>query len=136
MSTNNLPGNGSLSDLTETAGQRVTQVTQDARAAAADMARSAGSKVEDGRIGAANQLEGAASAVRQHAAELPGGPRVQQFAHRAADGLTHTADYLRTADARRLRGDVETIVRDNPGPALLVAAVFGFLVARSLTTRS
>jgi len=125
-----------LSDLTETAGQRVTQVTQDARSAASDMARAASAKVEDGRVGAANQLAGAASAVRQHADELPGGPRVQQFAHRAADRLTDTADYLRNADSRRVRGDVEALVRNNPGPALLVAAVFGFLVARSLTTRS
>ena len=98
-----------------------------------DMARAASAKVEDGRIGAANHLEGAASAVRQHADELPGGPRVQQFAHRAADRLTHTADYLRTADSRRLRGDVETLVRDNPGAALLVAGVFGFLLGRALT---
>lgn len=133
MPTNNLPGDGSLSDMTETAAQRVTQATQDTRAAASDMARAAGARVEEGRIGAANQLEGAASAVRQRADELPGGPRVQQFAHRAADSLTHTADYLRTADSRRVRGDVETLVRDNPGPALLVAGVFGFLLGRALT---
>lgn len=133
MPTNNIPGDGSLSDMTETAAQRVTQATQDTRAAASDMARAAGARVEEGRIGAANQLEGAASAVRQRADELPGGPRVQQFAHRAADSLTHTADYLRTADSRRVRGDVETLVRDNPGPALLVAGVFGFLLGRALT---
>ena len=133
MPTNNLPGDGSLSDMTETAAQRVTQATQDTRAAASDMARAAGARVEEGRIGAANQLEGAASAVRQRADELPGGPRVQQFAHRAADSLTHTADYLRTADSRRVRGDVETLVRDNPGPSLLVAGVFGFLLGRALT---
>lgn len=133
MPTNNIPGDGSLSDMTETAAQRVTQAAQDTRAAASDMARAAGAKVEDGRIGAANQLAGAASAVRQHADELPGGPRVQQFAHRAADRLTTTADYLRTADSRRLRGDVETLVRDNPGPALLMAGLAGFLLARALS---
>ena len=133
MPTNNLPGEPALSDMTETAGQRVTQAAQDARASASDMARAAGARIEDGRIGAANQLEGAASTVRQHADELPGGPRVQQFAHRAADRLTDTADYLRTADSRRLKGDVETLVRDNPGPALLVAGVFGFLLGRALT---
>ena len=47
--------------------------------------------------------------------------------------MSSTADYLRDADAGRLRGDVETMVKNNPGPALLVAAMFGFLVGRALS---
>ena len=97
------------------------------------MAQKAGTKMESGRAAAADRLEDAASSVRRRADELPGGPRVQNFAHAAADRMSSTADYVRDADARRLRGDVETMVKNNPGPALLVAAMFGFLLGRALS---
>jgi ElaB/YqjD/DUF883 family membrane-anchored ribosome-binding protein len=133
MPSNNLPGDRSITDKAEDAGQRVTQATQDTRAALSDMARAAEAKVDTGRMAAADQLEGAAASVRGRADDLPGGERVQQFAHSAADRISDTADYLRTADTRRLKGDAETLVRENPGPVLLAAAVFGFLLGRALT---
>jgi ElaB/YqjD/DUF883 family membrane-anchored ribosome-binding protein len=133
MPINERFGDKPLADQAETAGQRVAQAAHDARGAMSDAARTAGAKVDEGRKMAADRLEDAASTVRERADELPGGPRVQQFAHSAADRFEDTADYLRTADARQLRADVETMVRENPGPALLVAAAFGFVLGRAMT---
>jgi ElaB/YqjD/DUF883 family membrane-anchored ribosome-binding protein len=82
---------------------------------------------------AADRLEGAASTVHERADELPGGPRVKEFAHATADRLSATADYIRDHDARRMMADVETVVKNNPGPALLIAAAFGFVLGRALT---
>jgi ElaB/YqjD/DUF883 family membrane-anchored ribosome-binding protein len=33
-----------------------------------------------------------------------------------------------------MMGDVETLVKNNPGPALLVAAAIGFLVGRAFSS--
>jgi hypothetical protein len=32
-----------------------------------------------------------------------------------------------------MMGDVETLVKNNPGPSLLAAALFGFLVGRAVS---
>jgi ElaB/YqjD/DUF883 family membrane-anchored ribosome-binding protein len=82
---------------------------------------------------AADRLEGVASAVQERVRELPGGQRVKELASAAADRLSTTADYMRTHDAKRMMADMETVVKNNPGPALLVAAVFGFVLGRALT---
>ena len=58
---------------------------------------------------------------------------MNEFASAAAERLSTTADYMRTHDAKRMVADVETVVKNNPGPALLAAAVFGFVVGRALT---
>jgi len=98
-----------------------------------DMARTATKTVDEGRSLAADRLENAASAVQERVGDLPGGQRVKEFASAAADRLSTTADYVRSHDAKRMMGDLETVVKNNPGPALLVAAVFGFVLGRSLT---
>ena len=132
MPMNKLPDDNPQSDGAGTIGQQVADATRDARASVADMARAAGVKAENGRVAAADRLADAATTVRDRADEVPGGPRVQEFAHAAADRLSSTADYLRDNDAARMKSDVETIVKNNPGPALLVAAMFGFLLGRAL----
>ena len=132
MPMNKLPDDNPGSDAVGTIGQQVADATRDARASVADMARAAGAKAESGRVAAADRLADAAATVRDRADEVPGGPRVEQFAHAAADRLSSTADYLRHNDAARMKSDVETIVKNNPGPALLVAAMFGFLLGRAL----
>lgn len=100
------------------------------RAAAAKDA--AAEKLDAGRAAAANRLDDAASAVHERANDLPGGERVQDLAHAAADRLSTTADYMRSHDMNRMMADVETVVKNNPGPALLVAAAFGFVLGRAL----
>ena len=87
----------------------------------------------DDRSTAAEGLEAAASTLRDNADQLPGGDTVRGLASSTADRLSNTAEYMRTHDARRMMADVEGIVKKNPGPALAVAAAFGFLLGRALS---
>ena len=115
MASRNTSTDRPLSDKAATFSQDVADRASDARDTLSDMARTATKKVEDA-VG-----------------ELPGGQRVKELATVAADRLSTTADYMRTHDARRMMADVETVVKNNPGPALLVAAVCGFMLGRALT---
>ena len=116
-----------------TMGERVLSRANEAKESMSDAVRVAAEKINEGRETAAERLEGAASTVRERADQLPGGPKVKEFATAAADRLSGTADYVRTHDATRMRADVERLVKNNPGPALVVAAAFGFLLGRALS---
>jgi len=105
----------------------------DLKESVSDMARTATQTVDDGRKTAAERLGSAASAVRDRADQLPGGPKAQQFAHAAAEGLSTTADYMRSHDAKRMLADVKGVVKNNPGPSLIIAAAFGFMLGRAFT---
>ena len=50
-----------------------------------------------------------------------------------AERLSSTTDYVRNIDAKRVLSNVERLVRANPGPSLVIAAAFGFVIGRSLT---
>ena len=108
----------------------------DAETAAADLsqrAQSVARGIEESRSTAADGLDNAASAIQDHADDLPGGPTVRKFARAAAYRLSTTADYVRTHDSKRMMADVEAFVKSNPGPALIASAVFGFLVSRAMS---
>jgi len=98
-----------------------------------DAVRTAADNVDDTRTSAAEGLDSAASPLRDNAGRLPGGPRVTEFAHAAADRISTTAEYVRRHDARGMLTDVERLIRENPGPSLLAAGVFGFLIGRAVT---
>jgi ElaB/YqjD/DUF883 family membrane-anchored ribosome-binding protein len=98
-----------------------------------DMARTAADSIDQTRSAAATGLDSAASAIHDQADRLPGGDRVSGFAHSAADRLSSTADYVRRNDLNSVRGDVEALVKNNPGPALVAAAAVGFLIGRAIT---
>ena len=83
---------------------------------------------------AAGGLEQAASALHDKAESLPGGEKVTGLAHATADKLSSTADYVREHDVNRMMADVETLVKNNPGPSLLAAAAIGFLVGRAFSS--
>jgi ElaB/YqjD/DUF883 family membrane-anchored ribosome-binding protein len=119
----------SVEAVAERAGNRANAIKE----SVSDMARTATQAVDEGRQTAAERLGSAASAVRDRADQLPGGPKVQQFAHAAAEQLSTTADYMRSHDAKRMLADVERVVKNHPGPSLAIAAAFGFLIGRSLT---
>lgn len=133
MPTKNPSADSPLQSSVEAMGARSTDPGNEASDALADMARTAAGKVNENRGAAANRLDSAASTVHGRADELPGGPKVKEFAHAAADRLSTTADYIRSHDATRVMADVEGLVKNNPGPALVVAAAFGFLIARALS---
>lgn len=117
-------------------GDRANEIGSSAGQKANEVARAAADEVSSQRGNAASGLESAASTLHSKADRLPGGEKVSKFAHSAADKLSSTADYVRDADMARIRGDVERVVRNNPGPSLLAAAVVGFLVARTLSHRA
>jgi len=133
MASRNTPIDRSVVDKTASFGKELADRASEVKESVSDMARTATTKVDEGRSMAADRLDGVASAVQERVGELPGGQRVNEFASAAADRLSTTADYVRTHDAKRMMADVETVVKNNPGPALLVAAVFGFVLGRSLT---
>ena len=111
-------------------------VTEGARTAATSMtdaARNAAAKIDDSRSSAADGLDAAASALHAGAADLPGGETVRNVARATADRLGSSAEYVRTHDATRMMADVKSFVKSNPGPALAVAAAFGFLLGRALS---
>ena len=98
-----------------------------------DMARTAADSIDQTRSAAAQGLDTAASALHDQAERLPGGAGVSGLAHSAADRLSSTADYVRRNDLNSVRGDVEALVKKNPGPALVAAAAVGFLIGRAIT---
>jgi ElaB/YqjD/DUF883 family membrane-anchored ribosome-binding protein len=133
MASRNTSTDNPITDKAASFGQELADRASDAKDAMSDMARTATRKVDESRSMAADRLEGAASTVYERAADLPGGERVKELASAAADRLSTTADYVRNHDAKRMMADVETAVKNNPGPALLIAAAFGFLLGRALT---
>ena len=92
-------------------------------------------KVDDNREAAAGGLAAAASSLHEKADALPGGEKVASIAHSAADKLSGTADYVRDHDVNSMMADLQRLVKANPGPALVAAAVVGFLVARAFSSR-
>ena len=98
-----------------------------------DSASEAAAAIGDSRSTAAQGLDTAASALHERADNLPGGDAVRNFARSTADRLSSSADYMRSHDARRMASDAESFVKSNPGPALVIAAAFGFLLGRAFS---
>jgi ElaB/YqjD/DUF883 family membrane-anchored ribosome-binding protein len=71
-------------------------------------------------------MESAASVLRDKADTLPGGEKV-------ANAVGVAADYVRQNDLKAMMADVQQLVKNNPGPALLTAAALGFLIARTFS---
>ncbi len=124
------PAEGAASSVSDKLSDTATQVKEKV----SDLGRTAADKIDDNRDSAATGLEKAASALHEKAETLPGGEKVTSLAHATAEKLSSTADYVREHDVNRMMLDVETLVKNNPGPSLLVAAVIGFLVARAFSS--
>ena len=115
-------------------GDKISDTATQVKQKASDLGQMAADKIDNNRDAAATGLDKAASTLHEKAESLPGGEKVTSLAHATADKLSTTADYVRTHDVNRMMGDVETLVKNNPGPALLVAAAIGFLVARAFSS--
>jgi hypothetical protein len=94
-------------------------------------ARDAGTRAADradqARLGAAAGLDSVASTLHQK------GEQVASAAHGAADSVAYGAEYLRDNDVRTMVSDLVEVIRRNPGPSLLGAAVLGFMLGRALS---
>ena len=115
-----------------TAAREVTEGARNAATSMADAARDAAATIDESRSTAADGLDAAASALHDRAADLPGLETVRTVARVTAERLGSSAEYVRTHDAKRMMADVQSFVKSNPGPALAVAAAFGFLLGRAL----
>jgi hypothetical protein len=100
---------------------------------AAEMGQKVADRIDENRGAAASGMESAASALREKADTLPGGEKVANAAHATANAVGVAADYVRENDLRTMMADVQQLVKNNPGPALLTAAALGFLIARTFT---
>ena len=120
-------------DDAETLADDLSQRAPITAASMTDAAARAAAVIDDSRSTAADGLDAAASALRDRVDDRPGGETVRNVARATAEGLSSSADYVRSHDAKRVMADVETFVKSNPGPALAVAAAFGFLLGRALS---
>jgi len=116
-------------------GESATSLPSDApvKDKISDFGRSAREKINENRDTAAGGLATAANVLHRNAENLPGGPKVANLAHSAADKLNSTAEYVREHDVDSMMADVERLVRRNPGATLAVAAALGFLVGRAFS---
>jgi ElaB/YqjD/DUF883 family membrane-anchored ribosome-binding protein len=121
-----------VADNADAAGEALTDMAGKTRDAMSTMARTAADRLSNTRATTADGLATAASALRTGADSLPGGERVSELAHSAVDRVSVTADYVRRNDVNRMMADVETMVKNNPGLSLLIAAAFGFLLGRAV----
>jgi hypothetical protein len=106
-----------------------------AKAKTSELGQEAADVMDKNRGAAAGRLDSAADALHEKADSLPGGERVATAAHKAADVAGSAADYVRDTDLKGMLTDVQRLVKNNPGPALLTAAALGFLIARTLSRR-
>ncbi len=134
MSSKDIGYTGSASDAASKVSNQVSDAASQAKAKVSSVGRTAADKIDQNRDAAAGGLESAASTLHDKADSLPGGEKVTSLAHTAADKLGATADYVREHDVNSMMADVERMVKNNPGPSLLAAAVIGFLVGRTLTS--
>jgi hypothetical protein len=104
-----------------------------AKGKAAEMGQRVADTIDENRGAAASGLESAAGAIRDRADALPGGEKVANAAHATADAVVVAADYVRENDVKAMLTDVQKLVKNNPGVALLTAAALGFLIARTFS---
>ena len=134
MSTKAISLKKPIADQPSTVGEKVSDAAEQVTQKVSELGHTAADKIDVNRDAAAGGIEKAASALHEKADSLPGGEKVTSFAHATADKLSSTADYVREHDVKRMMADVETVVKNNPGRSLLVAAVIGYLVGRAFTS--
>ena len=124
----------SAADKPGTAGEILSESAAQVKDKVSDLGRTAANRIDENRDAAASGLDKAASTLHENAESLPGGEKVSSLAHAAAEKLSSTAGYVREHDVNRMMADVETLVKNNPGPSLLAAAAIGFLVGRAFSS--
>jgi ElaB/YqjD/DUF883 family membrane-anchored ribosome-binding protein len=121
-----------LADQMSNVAQRTKETMSDTAKSLKDktqeLSRNATDKLEETRASAAGALHSTASSLHENAAKLP---NVPDLAHSAAERLEAVATYLDGHDTKQMMADVESLVRRNPGPSLLVAGALGFILARA-----
>ena len=122
-----------VTDETSTLGAKISETAAQVKDKVSDFGRTAANKIDENRDAAASGMQKAATAIHEKAASLPVGETVSGLAHDAADKLSSGAQYVREHDVNKMMADVETLVKNNPGPSLIVAGIIGFLVGRAFS---
>ena len=104
----------------------ITDKANEAKEKVAEFGRRAVDKIDAQREPTASALGQTASALHDK------GNLAANVAHRTAEKIQATADYIRDNDVKSMVDDVSSLVRRYPGASLAAAAVAGFLVARAL----
>src|SRR5947207_306262 len=129
-----MPTDGSfLMDPTISRGEKLADTAGQVKSKISELGRTAADKIDENREAVAGGFEKTASRLHEKAGSLPGGEKVNDLAHAAAEKLKCTAGYVRGHNVKNMMADVETLVKNNPGPSLLGAAIIGFLVGRAFT---
>lgn len=120
-----------ISSKTDSLKDQATQAAGRMKDKGMEYAQSTVDKIDQKRDPAAQGLESAASTLHEKADSLPGGEKVSNLAHKTAEKLQGTADYVREHDTRAMVNDVERFVKEHPAQSLAAAAAVGFLVGRA-----
>lgn len=134
MQTKSIPLKDFAANEASTLTEKISDTATQLKDKVADLGRSAADLVDENRAATASGLQSAATAIHERAGSLPGGERISGLAHDAAGKLSSTADYVRDSNVNKMMADVETLVKNNPGPSLIAAAVIGFLVGRAFSS--
>ena len=133
MTNKTTQGTDSTAADVRAAASGVTEGARNAATSMTDAAHDIAAKVDGSRSTVAGGLDAAASALQDKAADLPGGETVRNVARATADRLGNSAEYVRAHDVKGMMADAESFVKTNPGPALAVAAAFGFILGLALS---
>jgi hypothetical protein len=119
------------------ARMKLSEKAAEVKEKAADFGRRTVESIDGSRETTAGALDQTAAKLHSHVDQLSGAAhkaadRISGVAHGTADKLQAAADYIRETDLKAMREDIKDVVKRYPGPSLVVAAVLGFLVARSL----
>lgn len=138
---------GSFADRAEGTVDQVKDRALQAREQASERLGRAREKAHDLRLAVADKLEAGAERLRKRGRDDQSGTlagatgdgslgveadsRVQQVSSSVADGLQHSAEWLRENDLDAMRSGVERQVRENPGRSLLVALGLGYVLGKA-----
>ena len=110
------------------------KLSQTAKDKLSDLVQSAGEKLERGRVGTAETLESAATAVRTKGGEA--GAAITDLSSKAATGLDTSARYVRNANLKQVWSDICALAHQHPGAIAVSAIMVGYCVGRMATRRS
>jgi hypothetical protein len=114
---------GSAEKLNQTVKDKVSDLTQ-----------SAAERFERGRMGTAETLESAATAVRTRGGEA--GAAITDLSSKTATNLDTSARYVRNANLGQVWSDMSALARQHPGAIAFTGIVAGYCMGRMITRRS
>jgi len=110
------------------------KLSQTAKDKLSDLAQSAEEKLERGRVGTAETLESAATAVRTKGGEASAA--IADLSGKAATNLDTSARYVRNASLGQVWSDMGALARRHPGAIAVSAIAAGYCMGRMMTRRS